>query len=135
MAASPRIERVAARRGGISLNFAGKTMAQQRAGEQNPTPPRSRNGMQIRKERNFSNHIDGVSSPVEGVGFFLLQGHSLCCEMQVDICIPIFIYCATRTGQGNHIQDTVRYPVRRPLGKTFFFYNSCCRWRSVFLFI
>ena len=99
------------------------------AGEENPTPPDRETGCRFgNKERNFFDQISchhGAHPELGGSDFLLLQGNSLCCEIQggghfIQICI----YCGTRTGQGNHIQYTVRYPVRRPLGKTFFFYNS-----------
>ena len=105
------------------------------AGEQNPTPPDRETGCRFGKSALFLIRFHGAHPELGGSDFQLLQENSLCCKIQVDSFMPICIYCATTTGQDNHIQDTARYSVRRPLGKTFFFYNSCCRWRSVFLFI
>ena len=93
------------------------------AGEKNPTPPSRKSVHGFRKKKKFSIRKSSGHLQLGGSDFFPLQGHSLCCEIQGGHYIPICIYCGTRTGQDNHIQYTVRYPVRRPLGITFFFYN------------
>ena len=60
-------------------------------GEQNPTPPDRATDCRFGKSSNFPSRLTGSHLQLGGSDFLRLQGHSLCCEMQVDIYIQICI--------------------------------------------
>ena len=80
MAASPRIERGAARRGGIPVEFPRNDYGP--AGEKNPTPPNRKSVLGFREKKKFSIRKSGGHLQLGGSDFLHMQGHSLCCEIQ-----------------------------------------------------